>query len=118
MSRALLIVDHGSRRPEAHRHLEWIAEQVRLAAPGLSVYVAHMELAEPSIAQAVDACVEDGVSEIVVHPLFLVPGRHLSEDIPGLLEQAIRRHAELSFRLTEPVGSVPGIATLILSTLD
>ena len=42
---ALLLVDHGSRRPEAHRHLEWTAEQVRQRRPGLRVHVAHLELA-------------------------------------------------------------------------
>ncbi len=118
MSRALLIVDHGSRRPEAHEHLEWIAEQVRRARPGLAVYIAHMELAEPSIADAVLACARDGVSELVVHPFFLVPGLHLAEDVPALVEEAARGHTGLRFRITEPVGSAPDIARLILSTLD
>ena len=118
MSRALLIVDHGSRRPEAHAHLEWIAEQVRGHSPGLAVYIAHMDVAEPSIEQAVDACARDGVTRLVVHPLFLVPGRHLTDDVPVLVERAARRHAGLDVRITQPTGSASGIAGLILSTLD
>ncbi len=111
---ALLIVDHGSRRAEAHEHLEWIAERVREADPECSVYVAHMELAEPSIQNAIDQCVADGNREICVHPLFLLPGRHSAEDVPRLVEAAASRHAHLEVRITEPLGKVPGLPDLIL----
>lgn len=117
MSRALLIVDHGSRRAEAHAHLEWIAEQVRARREDLRVYVAHMELAEPSIPSAIETCVADGVSDLAVHPLFLVPGEHLQSDIPRLVKQASSRHPGLRVRITEPVGSVPALADLVLATL-
>ena len=117
MSRALIIVDHGSRRPEAHAHLLWIAEQVRQRAPELRVYIAHMELADPSILAAIDDCVEDGASEILVHPLFLVPGQHLTQDIPTLIQQSSKRHPGVRIRMTDPVGSVPELADLILRTL-
>ncbi|MCP4004349.1 MAG: hypothetical protein GY725_09150 [bacterium] len=115
--RALLIVDHGSRRPEAHEHLEGIAALVRELEPGIRVYAAHMELAEPSIHSAVDRAVADGVTEIWVHPLFLVPGLHLSEDIPRLVESAATRHAGIEVHVTEPIGQLPDIARLILQTV-
>ena len=117
MKRALLIVDHGSRKPDAHSHLAWVAEQVRLRRPELSVYVAHMELAEPSIEQAVQASAADGVEELFVHPFFLVPGLHSVEDVPRLVEAAARAHPRLRVRVTASTGSVAGIADLILATL-
>jgi sirohydrochlorin ferrochelatase len=117
MSRALLIVDHGSRLVEAQRHLEWVAAQVRERVEDLGVYIAHMELAEPSIPQAIAACVADGATELIVHPMFLVPGRHLTDDIPKLIESAASQYPQLRFQITAPVGSAPGIAELILSTL-
>lgn len=117
MKRALLLVDHGSRKREAHSHLAWVAEQVRLRRPGLPVYVAHMELAEPSIEQAVQACAADGVEDLFVHPFFLVPGLHSVEDVPRLVEAAARAHPRLRVRMTASTGSVAGIADLILATL-
>jgi sirohydrochlorin ferrochelatase len=117
VSRALLIIDHGSRRPDAHTHLEWIASQVRGLAKDLLVYIAHMEVAEPSIPQAIAECAAAGVTELIVHPLFLVPGRHLTEQIPNLVEEAASRHPGLRVRVTAQVGSAPGIAELILATL-
>ena len=116
MSRALLLVDHGSRREEATRHVDWIAQQVRSRRPDLSVYVAHMELAPPSIADAIERCVADGIRELVVHPLFLVPGRHLSEDLPRLVEAAANQHPRLTVRITPALGLHPQLADLILTS--
>ena len=118
MSRALIIVDHGSRRPEAHEHLEKLARRIRERRPDLPVYVAHMELAEPSIQDAVDRCVADGARELWIHPLFLVPGRHQSEDVPALVEAATSRHHDVTARVTDCVGQAEGLADLILGTLE
>jgi sirohydrochlorin ferrochelatase len=114
MRRALLIVDHGSGRPEAHEHLERIAARVSELAPDWVVRVAHMELASPSIEAGIEACVSDGADEVSIHPLFLVPGRHLTEDIPGLVRDAARRHPHVQIRITESLGASPGLPALIL----
>jgi len=117
LKRALVIVDHGSRQPEAHAHLERIAAAVRDRAPGLEVRVAHMELAEPSIADAIAASVAAGAEEVCVHPFFLVPGRHLASDIPALISAAAADHPEVRIRLLEPLGDRHELADLILATL-
>ncbi len=111
---ALLIVDHGSRLPEAHAHLERVAEQVRRREPGRIVHIAHMEAATPSLEQGIDACVRDGAEEIAVHPFFLVPGRHLTRDIPALVESAAKRHPRVRVRITPALGEAAEIAELIL----
>ena len=53
-----------------------------------TVQPAHMELAEPSIATAFDACVAAGATTVVVAPYFLGPGRHWDSDIPALAAAA------------------------------
>lgn len=114
MKRALVIVDHGSRRAEANEHLERVAAEVGRLARGVPVYVAHMDLASPSIDEAIAACARDGAEEVLVHPFFLVPGQHLRGDIPALVEEAAARHPGVRVRVTEPLGSAPGIAELIV----
>jgi sirohydrochlorin ferrochelatase len=59
MSRAIIIVDHGSRRDAANRMLEDVAGVLR-GMTADRVYASHMELAEPTIAQAFNAAVADG----------------------------------------------------------
>ncbi len=118
MSRALVLVDHGSRKPEAHAHLERVGQEIERRAPGIRVYIAHMELAPPSLDDAIDACARDGVTEVVVHPFFLAPGRHLTEDIPELVREASARHPDLEVRLTDPLGDSPGLPDLVLELLN
>lgn len=117
MKRALLLVDHGSREPEARDALERLAEELRTREPELAVYLAHLELTPPTLAEAVAACAADGVTELVVHPFFLAPGRHAAKDVPQQLAAAAARHPELRVELTPPTGACAGIADLILATL-
>lgn len=115
MTRAILLVDHGSRRAEANEQLEAVAEQLRARAPGDIVAIAHLELAQPDIAGGIDACVALGATRIVVHPFFLGPGRHTSDDIPAEVARARGRHPALEIRISEPLG---GHAALLDAILD
>lgn len=94
--------------------LERVAEAVRRRLPDRLVYVAHMELATPDIRAAVDACAAAGVDEVVVHPYFLVPGRHASRDIPRLAREAASRHPGLRMRVSEPLGIHEGLVQTVV----
>jgi len=114
--KALIIVDHGSTVEEANDILAKIAGLIESSGKSKFdiVKYCHMELAEPTVAQAFDACVMEGAGHIVVHPYFLVPGRHSTEDIPRLVEEAARRHAGVSYYVTEPLGVHDNIIEVIL----
>ena len=115
---AILIVDHGSRRAEANEQLEEVAERLRAREPGRIVRVAHMELAAPSIAEGVSACIAAGATEIVVHPYLLAPGRHTAEDIPRLVAEAGARHPGIELRVSEPLGVHEKIVDVILERVS
>jgi len=115
VKRAILLVDHGSRRAEANAVLEGVADQVRRRAPDSIVEIAHLEIADPDIFEGIDACVQKGATQIVVHPYFLGPGRHTTEDIPAQVERAGERHPTVRIRISEALG---GHAALIDAILD
>ncbi len=118
MKRAIVLVDHGSRVAEANAQLEAVAERLRERVPERVVRIAHMELAEPSLDQAIDACVAAGAEEVVVHPYFLGPGRHSREDIPRLAAAAAERHAGVRVRVSEPLGVHPGLVDAVLERVS
>jgi sirohydrochlorin ferrochelatase len=114
-ARAILLVDHGSRVDAANAQLAEMARLVESSADGgAHVRHAHMELAEPSIATAVDALAALGVGEIVVVPYFLAPGRHASVDVPRLAHEAAARHPGLALRVTACLGVHELLARLVL----
>jgi sirohydrochlorin ferrochelatase len=112
--RAILLVDHGSRAPAANRAIAALARSLKRRLPSAIVHFAHMELARPSIAEAIDACVADGAREIVVHPYFLAPGVHSRRDVPALVRTAARKHRGVRVRITEPLGGHELLVDIVL----
>ncbi len=115
---AVVLVDHGSREPRANAQLEEMATRLRERMPGRLVTTAHMELAEPSLGEAIDACAAEGAREIVVAPCFVALGRHAAEDIPRLAEEAARRHAGVTVRVAEPLGVHPGVVDALVDRVS
>ena len=112
----LLLIDHGSRRDEANEMLWHVATLVeQLAGGDVVVCPAHMELAEPTIAQGFAQCVARGATEVVAVPYMLSPGRHSTNDIPKFVEQAAREFPGTSYRVAEPLGIDARLAEVVLT---
>lgn len=109
----IVLVDHGSRRAESNRMLERVAELVVSETGREIVEPAHMDLAEPTVAQAFDRCVARGAEVVVVHPYFLLPGRHWREDIPRLAALAAARHPGVRWLVTAPLGLHLALAQVV-----
>ncbi|CAJ1946679.1 unnamed protein product [Sphenostylis stenocarpa] len=101
---AVIIVDHGSRRKESNFMLNEFVEMFKYKTGYEIVEPAHMELAEPSIRDAFQSCVQQGANRIIVSPFFLSPGRHWSQDIPSLSAEAAKEHPDVSYIVTAPLG--------------
>jgi sirohydrochlorin ferrochelatase len=50
---------------------------------------------------------------VVLHPYFLLPGKHWSEDIPELARQAASRHPGIPYLVTAPLGLHPLMAEIM-----
>ena len=114
MSTALLIIDHGSVQPAANAMLEDVAAIVCRKRPDLIVEIAHMELADPTIQQGIDACIRAGAMEIVAHPYMLAPGRHATQDIPRMVQAAAAKYPAIAVRMTAPLGLHEKIGDVVL----
>ena len=118
MSRAILLVDHGSQLDSANALLDRIAAALRARRPDALVEIAHLEIAEPSLAAGVARCAARGASEVVVCPWFLGPGRHTTRDIPQLVAQAGAEHPDLRIRVAEPLGFDERLVDVLLARVD
>ena len=114
----VIVVDHGSRRPESNAMLLDVVALFQQHSGYAIVEPAHMELAEPSIAAAFDRCIERGARLVVIHPYFLLPGRHWKRDIPALAAEAAGKHPGVPFLVTAPLGLHPLMAEIMSQRIE
>ena len=122
----LLLMDHGSRNAASNERLHELAKlyQHQFASTSanksirLVVRAAHMEIALPSIEDGLSALLQENVQEIICHPYFLSPGRHVVEDIPQLVNAAIQALSiSIPVKTTRPIGSETSIMINAINSL-
>ena len=116
----ILLIDHGSKRKASNEHIHniaslyesrLVAKQNQGDASGTStkiVRAAHMEIAPPSILDSLRSIiVNEKVSKVICVPYFLSPGKHATEDVPELIQDAkmiLRKEGLLSINEEEVEG--------------
>src|SRR5579885_2597819 len=92
---ALLLIAHGSRRPEANADLEFVATELRARGRYSLVKVSYLELAEPNIEAGGAQCVGAGATEVILVPYFLSPGVHVVEDLTAARDALAARFPQV-----------------------
>lgn len=111
---ALLLIAHGSRRPEANDDLTHLAAQIQSRNLFAFVQTAYLELAEPAIADGGRMCVEQGAERVILLPYFLAPGVHARDDMIAARAALAQRFPHVEFRLAEPLGRHRLLADIVL----
>jgi sirohydrochlorin cobaltochelatase len=112
-SRTLVLLAHGSRTRKSLEEMRELAESLQKKTHGLKVVGAFLEIARPSLPQAVAAAARSGSQEIHVLPLFLFTGKHAGDDVPALVDALRVKHSGLKLTLLPPLGRHPGLLDLL-----
>lgn len=116
----ILLMDHGSRNGASNARLVALANLYQLTLEASSGYstdgpnnnidyvvkAAHMEIVSPTIRDGLQSLMDAGVDEIICHPYFLSPGRHVQVDIPTMVNDAI-----VSMKINIPVITTPPVGS-------
>ena len=111
---ALIMIDHGSPMKEANDRLAALSvklDSLLRSTPRCNiVHVSHchMELSSPTLHEAVLAALSANPSlrRVVVHPYFLGQGKHVTLDIPRIVE-SVRENVIRGYRRAKNGGSLP-----------
>ena len=109
MTRGMLVVGHGSRDADGVDEFWALASTIRDAVGDLLTGFGFIELASPTVDEAIDDLIERGATEIVSVPLVLLAAGHLKNDGPAALARARARHPEVRFSLARDLGIEPGV---------
>lgn len=115
---ALLLIAHGSRRVESNTEVRALTSDLatRARADYPIVRCAFLELAEPSIPDGIEHCIQEGATEVVVLPYFLSAGRHVVTDIPNEVRGKQEEYPQVKIRIANYLGANTGITDLLLAT--
>ncbi len=102
--RAMTLIGHGSRKMEGNQDLPLLASRL----PGL-VTCGFIELALPTAAEALDAAVAAGATEVVAVPAVLLAAAHAKNDVPMAVAAARLRYPDVRFFAARPLGVHPGM---------
>jgi sirohydrochlorin ferrochelatase len=112
--RAILLIDHGSVKAEANHMVSCMANLLQhVVGADVIVRHAHMELAQPSIADGFADCIRAGATEVVAFPYMLSPGKHVTRDVPRLVAEAALAFPGTAYRVTDAFGVHEKLAELI-----
>lgn len=109
----VVLLGHGSRVPEANLPLFEAARLSSESLGGVPVHPAFLQLAAPTLAEAVNSIYREGGRTIAVVPFFLYPGAHVREDIPAEILELRHRYPDLTITLTAHLGIHPLMANIV-----
>ena len=121
MMKGLLLIAHGSRRQASNDEIKRLAELLRRKAGGRFHCVGHafLELAEPSIADGIQWCIDAGAGEVYALPYFLAEGNHVAEDIPAEISSKQKECPGVKIHLCNYLGqSDEPVADILLQIVE
>jgi sirohydrochlorin ferrochelatase len=105
----MLLIGHGSRSAAGVAQFRAFADAVAEARPATAVSAGLIELAEPTLDEALDVLVAQGVETVVAVPLVLLGAGHLKDDGPAALTRGRARHRCLVSHYARDLGVHPAV---------
>ncbi len=109
----IILFAHGSRDPLWRQPIDTVAARIRQLEPHVQVRCAYLELMEPDLPASATELAAAGVRSITVVPMFFGVGKHVREDLPGLMTGLRTSHPQVEFTLQSTLGEQAGLIELI-----
>lgn len=107
--KALILFAHGARDTQWLLPLERIRSCVEEANPQARVCLAFLSFQQPVLGECIARLAADGYDEIIIMPLLVSRGGHVSRDLPALLDEARISYPNIRFELAQALGEVDEI---------
>lgn len=114
----ILILAHGSRKPETERILESLVSKLKIKTKGALIESAYLQFSEPSLEKGVESLIKLGALDIRIIPLFLFDGIHVTQDIPEEIETLKTRHPGIRISLGRHLGDDDRIVDIMKDRID
>lgn len=102
---AILVVGHGTRKAAGADQLRQLVQTMRQLEPEVALFESFLELAEPTIEQALERVKASGTTRVKVVPILLFEAGHARSDIPDAVAAAASRLGIEVVGQSHPLGT-------------
>ena len=110
---AVVLLAHGSRDETWRAGFEQLAASLAESLGQGRVRPAYLQLAPPTLLDAVTAAAEEGFRQIAVLPLFIAAGGHVMRDVPAEVSAVRKQWRDLEITVLPRIGQAPGFVELV-----
>jgi len=113
MKTGIIVFAHGSRDPRWCTPIEALSLQIQQQDPETSTRCAYLELCKPTLEEAANELIAEGIFKLKIFPVFFGVGKHAREDLPLLVEAIQSQYPDLLVELLPTAGESPQLISLM-----
>lgn len=111
----VLFICHGSRRQHSCVEANVFMDECKKEFAHIPIVeYGFLELAAPTISDAFEKCVKQGVTKLAVIPFLLLKAGHVTYDIPKELVDLQERYPQIQVTYGHPIGVTQKMSQLVL----
>lgn len=113
--KALILIAHGSKKEKSNQEFRDLVKQIKElnSKKYEKIETAFLEFVEPSIEDIVKKLVTENIKSITLYPYFLNSGKHVSVDIPEIVNKLKNDYENIDFKILQHFGLSKKIASII-----
>ncbi len=114
--KVLIIAAHGSRKKESNIEVASLVQQVVKKAQDKFDLIEHafLQMAQPLLESKMEELARKGAKQMVIFPLFIGSGSHITIDIPALVQKTQASYPDIEIRVTRHLGKIEAIEDVII----
>ncbi len=117
--KGLVLIAHGSKKDLSNNEFLDLVDMIKEKDDSFSeVEASFLEFASPDIDNVVQRFVKNGISKIYFYPYFLNSGKHVSVDLPNIINRLRNSNTSVEFILLTHFGKSEKISDIILEDIS
>ena len=117
-SYAICLIGHGSRDPEGNQQFLTLWQKLRernfcpITEGGI------LEFAKPTATEALSACHQNDIKNMIIVPGILFSGKHTQKDIPDIAREIFQDQPEINLIFSQPLATQPEVMQVCRARIE
>jgi sirohydrochlorin cobaltochelatase len=114
----LILIAHGSKKDLSNNEFLALVDEIKTKDENFDqVKASFLEFAYPDIKTIVEEYIAENITKIYFYPYFLNSGKHVTNDLPDIINDLTKNNPLIEFILLTHFGKSDKISDIILSDI-